>query len=96
MATYQSTQFMFHRESFMMTAEMSELRQGFGQIYPDAADEGLTIVSHRTGKPMDFVVDHVEYSADGEDLIWWDLIPAFKHKIKDPLVQRLRVRIYND
>lgn len=96
MTTYSSTKFMFHRESFMMTAEMSDLRLGFKQIYPDAADMGITISSHRTGKLMDFAVNHIEYSAGGEDLMWWDLIPAFKHKIKDPLVQRLRVRIYND
>lgn len=96
MSTYQSTQFMFHRESFMMTAEMSELRLGFKQIYPDAADMGVTIVSHRTGKPMDFAVNHIEYSKDGDDLLYWDLIPAYKERIRDPLLKRLRVRIYND
>lgn len=47
---------------------------GFGQVYDDACDEGLTLVSARTGNEVTFVVDHTEY-CNGE-LLWWKLVPA--------------------
>lgn len=52
-------------------AEMSELRGGLGRVWADSCDEGLTVVSAKTGTEKVFVVDHVEYREG--DLLWWDL-----------------------
>lgn len=45
---------------------------GFGRVYPDACDEGLTMVSHRTGTEKVFVVVNEERDREG-DLTKWTL-----------------------
>lgn len=94
MSNYNSSQFTFNRESFMLVSEASDLKLEFKRIYDDACDEGITIVSHRTGQPVDFVVSHIEWHEG--DLQFWDLIPVLKGRIQNPLLKKLRVRIYND
>lgn len=48
---------------------------GFGRVYADACDEGLTLVSNKTGRSVVFAVQHVERDAEG-DTLYWVLIPA--------------------
>lgn len=48
---------------------------GLGRVYDDAADEGLTLVSHKTGQEVVFVVSSVERDAEG-DIQLWNLVPA--------------------
>jgi len=66
-----------------MTVEASTIRLnrefGFGQVYDDACDVGLTIVSHVTGARIIFVIDHVDVSRPGtedEEIAGWWLVPA--------------------
>lgn len=66
-------------------AEASELN-GFGRVWSDSCDEGLTVVSARTGDIRVFVVDHVEYDPEG-DTRWWDL---------KSLDERLTLTVFND
>lgn len=47
---------------------------GFGRVYDDACDEGLTLVGDRTGREVVYVVDHTEVE-DGE-IRYWILVPA--------------------
>lgn len=47
----------------------------FGRVFDDACDEGLTLVSARTGHEVVFVVQHEGRNADGE-LTYWELSPA--------------------
>lgn len=67
-----SRQFMWTGNSGV--AEMSELR-GFGRVWNDSCDEGLTVVSHRTGEEVVFAVEHVEVDSEG-DIRYWNLKPA--------------------
>lgn len=66
--------FSYHGSVF--TCEISDLGPGFqfGRVYDDACDEGLTLVSHRTGREVVYVVNHQQYK-EGE-LVAWELIPA--------------------
>lgn len=42
---------------------------GLGRVYDDAVDQGLTLVSTRTGREIVFVVWDVE-TRDGDILLW--------------------------
>lgn len=68
-----SRQFNWNGETDTYSAEMSELG-GFGRVYEDACDEGLTIVSALTGTEVVFAVDHTE-TRDGE-VVAWHLVPV--------------------
>lgn len=74
-------------------AEMSDLEANgvqFGRVYDDACDEGLTLVSHKTGTRVVFAVDGVERDAEG-DIVAWTLRPADPRKWGCGTV-----RIFND
>ena len=58
-------------------AEASDLpdRGRFTRVYPDAADVGLTLVSHVTNKQVVCVVTNERYDREG-DLMYWELKPV--------------------
>ena len=64
---------------------------GFGRVYNDACDEGLTLVSARTGREVTFVVNREHRNADG-DITHWELIPA--HYQRD--VPPCHILLFND
>jgi hypothetical protein len=68
-------------------AEISSTN-GLGRVYDDACDEGLTLVSQRTGREVVFVVDEVE-RRDG-DVLLWRLVPA------KPSESRVPMTLFND
>lgn len=76
-----------------MTAFVSDFGPDFefAQIYPDSADEGLTLVSQRTGQEVDWVVDDVHRSEEGID--YWVLVPA---EGSPESVRGWKLYIYND
>lgn len=43
---------------------------GFGRVYDDAVDEGLTVVSERTGRQVTFVVTEERRDAEGDIQLW--------------------------
>ncbi len=51
---------------------------GFGRVYDDACDEGLTLVSARTGNEQVFVVADVDVDSEG-DVRFWTLKPVDRH-----------------
>ena len=79
----------FDREHNLMVAEMSSTN-GFDRVYNDACDEGLTLVSHITGKEVVYAVVNVKKDTEG-DLVYWDLRPAFGFDAGLPVL-----RIFND
>ena len=84
-------------EHRLFVAEASDLgpvtSQMFGQVYKDACDEGLTVISRFTDtQPVRMVVTHTEIR-DG-DLLYWDLSPASQTgPMRNP---PWSLRIYND
>jgi hypothetical protein len=67
-------QFTWVPETREYVAEISSTH-GFGQVYDDACDEGLTLVSARTGNTIVFVVQETHRDGAGE-IAWWVLKPA--------------------
>jgi hypothetical protein len=86
-------QFTWDPADRMFTAEASDLGlRGFDRVYPDACDEGLTLISRYAGRPeVIFVVQHEE-RRDG-DTLWWDLAAADTPPGGFP---QFTVRIFND
>lgn len=66
-------QFSYDPSTRTFTGEISSTH-GFGRVYDDACDEGLTLVSAKTGREVVFVVERTEYR-DGE-IVSWTLKPA--------------------
>ena len=62
---------------------------GFGRVYDDACDEGLTLVSARTGREVVFVVTRTVRDNDG-DVSFWLLAPAVS---AEPFYT---IRLFND
>lgn len=75
-APVSTAQFTFDARQARFVAEISDLGRGFtfGRVWDDSVDEGLTLVSTRTGDEIVFVVDD-EIVRDGE-IRYWKLIPA--------------------
>jgi hypothetical protein len=74
-------------ERGLWTAEISSTH-GFGQVYDDACDVGLTIISAKTGAERVFVASAPQYDAEG-DILSWELLPADG-------IQNARILIFND
>jgi hypothetical protein len=108
MSTFSTSQFHFDPKFKLLTQEISMLSEGskkpvFKQIYADAGDEGITIVSAETGASIDFVVYSVDDTGTGTDreIAWWRLKPTAESLRKLPFALRkrsdaLRVLIIND
>lgn len=83
----------------MFLAEISNLertKEGytnpvFGQVYHDSCDEGLILVSHKTGLEVRYAVSNIETSEDGIE--WWDLKPI---RGQAAAAAGTSIRIYND
>jgi hypothetical protein len=84
-----TTAFNWDAANRMFSAEASDLGPSFRfeQVYDDACDEGMTLISHRTGQAVTCAVTHVERDREG-DLLYWDLLPLGN--------KCFRVRIFND
>ncbi len=82
----------FVKDENMLVAEISDFGKNwnFERVWDDACDEGMTIVSHHTGKKVVYAVDHIERDREN-DLLYWDLKPADRVDSHLPTV-----RIFND
>ena len=82
----------FNWDGNMFTQEASTLAgNGFklGRVYDDAADEGFSMISAKTGRVVVFARHHTEYSTDRE-LLWEDFISV------TPGHRGIIARIWND
>lgn len=73
-APVSTRQFAYDARERKFIGEISDTH-GFGRVYDDAADEGLTLVSHRTGAEVVFAVWADRRDADG-DVTSWELRPV--------------------
>jgi hypothetical protein len=62
---------------------------GFGRVYDDACDVGLTIFNARSGREVVFAVDHTERDGEG-DVRYWTLRPAGRAPVQ------MTVQLFND
>jgi hypothetical protein len=99
-SVFRTAQFDFDKKSKLFTQEISTLCQGqrrlpvFTQIYDDACDIGLKLISDHTGKEIVFVVAGED--TDGEDIHGWRLEPTTESIRKVPECANLKMLIIND
>jgi hypothetical protein len=96
---YQSNQFAYDARTKVFTAESSELDQGgsqpvFEQVFDDACDIGLTMVSDRTGVEIRFYVS--QWMMQEGDIVCWVLRPRKQDQIRHPSVAHCTIKIFND
>lgn len=63
---------------------------GFGRVFNDACDEGMTLFNRATGRSVVVAIDHVEV-IDGE-VVSWTLKPVQPSKLARPFT----VLLFND
>lgn len=83
----------FYTEMSTLEASATE-RRVFSQIYEDACDEGLTLVSHATGKEVDYVVSKIKRKEN--EIQSWELIPIAKSIRRVRQCAGTRIIIFND
>jgi ribonuclease HI len=95
--TLNSNQFTWSKDRRVFSAEVSDFGPGFhfGQIYSDACDEGLRLVSSQTGSEVTFYVSEREQDGEG-DLVAWKLRPTVESLRKNPQIADVEMVIFND
>jgi len=89
-------QFSYDAQKRELVAECSDLGHGaFHRVYPDACDEGVTMVNPDNGNEVTFYVAHTECDAEG-DLLYYSLVPTPESVRKVPTCKGLRMTIFND
>lgn len=96
---HSSKKFSYDRDTNTFSAWASSLDEGmtkhmFGRIFPDSCDEGLYIVSDKTGAEAGFAVDKEERN-DDNDVAFWVLLPTAETRRKFPLLKDAKVTIFN-
>lgn len=88
-----TAQFTYLKDSRCLAGEDSELRvrEHLEQVWPDSADLGFTLVSHRTGKEVKVVHVRSERAVDGS-LVFDEFRPIKGTKVSDDF----SVVIFND
>jgi hypothetical protein len=92
--TLSSDYFRYHNGVF--SAEISDFGPSFRfeQIYTDACDAGLVMVSATTGKPARFYIS-TEHDRDG-DITHWTLKPTADAVRTYPGLAGTLVQVFND
>lgn len=97
---FQTTQFHWTPEDGLFSQELSSLdvsptQNAFHQLFPDACDEGITLISQITNKEAHYFVDSVDVNNEGETQ-GWNLLPTSETLRKMPRLKNTRVLIIND
>jgi hypothetical protein len=93
-----ANRFLYNKETKTFSADVSDIGTSvFEQIYSDAADEGLTLWSEKSGLEATYYLDHVNYSDDTDhELVSWELKPTTETIRKHPQLRDTMVLIFND
>jgi len=86
----------YNKDSRVFVADISDFGPGFkfGQVYPDSCDEGMRLVSHKTGHEADFVV--VDAETNDGDVLCWKLSATRQAVRRNPNLAGVTMTIYND
>ena len=87
----------------LFTQELSSLgvkphQNAFHQLYSDACDEGITLISHVTGKEANYFIDKVDrgLTEDGWETYGWNLLPTPETIREQPRLKNTKILIIND
>jgi len=88
--------FTYLKEDRTFIAEISSLNTDpLSRIYPDACDEGFTLVNPKTGVGITFTLEETQRNRD-MDIVAWKFVPVFEVARRRPDLADLRVTIIND
>lgn len=93
------TESLTKHEALVYSIDASEATDGgkrplFGQAYNDSADEGLALLSHKTGATLKMVVDREHRNVDN-DITHWELISDRTDMRRLGLREQVRLIIWN-
>lgn len=91
--------FTFSGSTNTFITEASDLTRGnfLHQIWPDSCDEGLVLISEKTGQESLWYKDHDEYSDDEDhELLATHLLPTDCSIRKHPRLKNTKMVIIND
>lgn len=92
---HSTSKFSCSKDAKRFSAEISSLgRNVFGQIYTDACDQGIILVSEKTGAESKWAVEREVRLND--DLDGWVLVPTAETLRKIPSLRGYEVHIWND
>lgn len=93
---HQSKMFSFDKRRKLIVVELSTLGPNpFGRVWMDAADEGMTIVSERTGQLATFAVEKVQRDSENEIEVYI-LYPTPATVRMMPELRNWRLHVLND
>jgi hypothetical protein len=83
-------------KKYVFSTFISDLGRSFHftRVYNDSCDEGLTIVSSKTGKEVTFAINKVDKSEG--DIRYWELLPVKESIQRVPAAKNCKVLIFND
>lgn len=95
-----SREFHWDPKQRVLSAELSALSEGghipvFCRAYPDACDQGIKVVSHRTGTEAMFVVTE-ETKDNDNDVQMWTLRPTKQCLKQNPGLAGVAMLVFND
>lgn len=98
-AILSTKQFDFNRETNTFSAEISMLDEGgrkniWHRAFSDACDEGLKVMSHKTGKEVMYYVHHTD-TFEGE-IQGWHLLPTKESIRQVPECAGTKLFVMND
>lgn len=97
-AEFSTELFTHDKKNKTFITELSELGKNvFKQIYPDACDEGLTLVSKRTQNKSDWFISDFEYTNNiDKELVAIHLLPTPETIRKFPGLKDYKMVLLND
>lgn len=94
-STFSTRSFTYDKKDKKFVAEASTIKLKFKQIYPDSCDEGIELVSYRTGNVSEWIVVNNNYDS-GHELVSWGLKPTAKSLKQFPGLKGHTMVIFND
>ena len=96
-AIYNTDQFTFDPKEKQFISEASDLQLELKQIFNDSCDEGLELVSRRTGEVSKWYLNKTEYTnGPDRELVAWHLIPTPQSIKNHPGLKGYKMVIFND
>jgi len=90
--------FLYSKETKTFVIDISDLGSTyvFDRIYSDAADEGITLYSEKSGLEATYYLDHCNYDHIEGEVVSWELKPTTETIRKHPQLRDTTVLIFND
>ena len=97
---FQTSQFHWSPDLGLFSQELSSLgvrptQNAFHQLFPDACDQGITLISQITNKQAHYYVVSADVDNEGETH-GWNLLPTSETLRRMPRLKNTKVLIIND